>query len=124
MIQTINSTMKIQFRHTRVFTFLLTLLLLCGVANQAWAYKVTYHILTLPIDNDIYHMKDVFHGKRLEAVRVVVDKVTTLPELPDAYKSPLVTENSFKYYASSNVNKSANAENMYDYAGTKNNSYN
>ena len=123
MIQTINSTMKIQFRHTRVFTFLLTLLLLCGVANQAWAYKVTYHILTLPIDNDIYHMKDVFHGKRLEAVRVVVDKVTTLPELPDAYKSPLVTENSFKYYASSNVTKSANAENMYDYAGTKNKSY-
>ena len=52
MIQTINSTMKIQFRHPRVFTFLLTLLLLGGVANQAWAIKAYYHILTLPINTD------------------------------------------------------------------------
>ena len=121
MIQTINSTMKIQFRHTRVFTFLLTLLLLCGVASETWAYKVTYHILTLPIHQVEgenfrynYHLNSSFEGKRLEAVRVVVDKVTTLPELPDAYKSPLVTENSFKYYASNNVTKSGTAVAMYD----------
>ena len=46
--QKINSIMKIKFRHTRIFTFLLTLLLLGGAANEAWAVK--YHILTLPFD--------------------------------------------------------------------------
>lgn len=30
--------------------FLLTLLLLGGAVDEAWAYKVTYHVLTLPID--------------------------------------------------------------------------
>ena len=113
--------MKIQFRNPRVFTFLLTLLLLGGVANQAWAYKVTYHILTLPIENSIYHMNDVFSGKRLEAIRVVVNNVTTWGELPADYQSPLA--HNFKYYESSNVVKSANAENMYAYAGAKNKSY-
>ena len=113
MIQTINSTMKIQFRHTRVFTFLLTLLLLCGVANQAWAagYKVTYHILTLPIDNRIYHMSTTLDGKRLEAVRVVDNNATTV-NLPDAYKSPLAT--NFKYYESDNVTKEGPVR-MYDW---------
>ena len=111
MIQTINSTMKIQFRHTRVFTFLLTLLLLCGVANQAWAYKVTYHILTKPINNSIYHMSAALDGKRLEAVRVVDNNASTV-NLPDAYKSPLAT--NFKYYESDNVTKEGPVR-MYDW---------
>ena len=98
--------MKILFRHTRVFTFLLTLLLLGGVGNKAWAagYKVTYHILTLPINSAQYnyHLNSVFEGKRLEAVRVVDNNAITV-DLPAAYKSPLAT--NFKYYASSNVTK-------------------
>ena len=119
----INSIMKISFRHTRVFTFLLTLLLLGGVGNKAWAagYKVTYHILTLPINPSRYnyHLNSVFEGKRLEAVRVVDNNAITV-DLPAAYKSPLAT--NFKYYASSNVTKSATAENMYQYSA-KNKSF-
>ena len=108
--------MKIKFRNPRVFTFLLTLLLLGGVANQAWAYKVTYHILTLPINNSVYHMtgsEGVFEGKRIEAVRVVDNNATTV-NLPDAYKSPLAKE--FKYYASTDVT-SHDAVAMYNFSG-------
>lgn len=93
--------MKILFRHTRVFTFLLTLLLLGGVGNKALATDVTYHILTLPIDNSIYHMKDEISGKRLEAFKITVTGQSQL-ELPAAYKSPLAT--GFTYYAVSDVN--------------------
>ena len=115
--------MKIKFRQPRVFTFLLTLLLLCGVANQAWAYKVTYHILTLPIDNSIYHMDgsgNVINGKRLEAIRVVVNNATTVG-LPDEYKSPLAK--NFTYYLDNETNIEKNAAvAMYSYAGDKNKS--
>lgn len=110
-----DSTMKIKFRHNRVFTFLLTLLLLSGMASEAWAYKVTYHILTLPIDNSVYHMdgsENVINGKRLEAVRVVDNNATTV-NLPDAYKSPLAKE--FKYYASTDVT-SHDAVAMYNFS--------
>lgn len=111
--------MKIKFRNPRVFTFLLALLLLGGVANQAWAYKVTYHILTKPINNSIYHMRSDFDGKRLEAVRVVDANATSETKigLPEAFKSPLAE--NFKYYLSgSNVTKSDAAVQMYDYKGT------
>ena len=63
--------MKIRIRN---IALIFTLLLLGGIGNEAWAAKVTYHILTLPIDNSIYHMngsENVLNGKRLEAVRVV-----------------------------------------------------
>lgn len=103
--------MKILFRHTQVFTFLLTLLLLGGVGNKALATDVTYHILTLPIDNGIYHMKAEISGKRLEAVKVVVTGQTHL-ELPAHFKSPLATE--FKYYEASDVTKSGSAEKLFD----------
>ncbi len=64
------------------------------------AAKVTYHILTLPITSD-YHMKsDVVVGHRLEAVKVVVDKQSTV-ELPAHYKSPLAT--GFTYYAPADI---------------------
>ena len=110
--------MIIQFRHTRVFTFLLTLLLLCGGTNQAWAATVTYHILTLPIDSVgryNYHMKAIVHGWRLEAVKVVVNNQSTV-ELPAQYKSPLVTPGSFKYYKAEDVTKysSGTAQNLFD----------
>ena len=97
--------------------FALLLLLAGGVNNEVWgAYKVTYHILTLPINNSIYHMDGsdgIFAGKRLEAVRVIDNNATTV-QLPDDYKSPLAK--NFKYYASSNVTKSATAKAMYKFS--------
>ena len=97
------------------------LLFLGGMANEVWAYKVTYHILTLPIDNNIYHLNDDFSGKRLEAVRVVDNNATTV-DLPAPYKSPLAK--NFKYYdfEGGKVSKSANAVAMYNY-NAKNKSY-
>ena len=41
--------MKIQIRH---IALILTLLLLGGMVNEAWAAKVTYHVLTLPMNRD------------------------------------------------------------------------
>ena len=113
--------MKIQIRH---IALMLTLLLLGGMVNETWAagYKVTYHILTLPIDNNIYHLADDFSGKRLEAVRVV-DNSATIVDLPAAFKSPLVTPGSFKYYASTDVTKSATAVAMYAYSGNNKSYY-
>lgn len=109
--------MKRMIQH---IALILTLLLLGGMMNEAWAaYKVTYHILTKPIDKNIYHLADDFNGKRLEAVRVVDNNATTV-ELPAAFKSPLAT--NFRYYASSDVTKSATAVEMYSY-NAKNKSY-
>lgn len=103
--------MKILFRHTRVFTFLLTLLLLGGTASEAWATKVTYHILTLPINNTTYNMKSEINGKRLEAIRVIVDDATKVGDLPEHFKSPLAKE--FKYWTSSSFTKTT-GQNLYD----------
>ena len=96
--------MKILFRHTRVFTFLLTLLLLGSAASEAWATKVTYHILTLPIHQEAganfrydYHMVSGVNGYRLEAIKVVVDQSSV--QLPDQFKSPLVS--TYTYYPES-----------------------
>ena len=105
----------------RYITLVITLLLLGGIANEAWAYKVTYHILTKPIDNSIYHLDGsdgVFSGKRLEAVRIVDKNATgsTKVGLPAVYKSPLAK--NFRYYLSEKVNKSASAVAMYAYSGT------
>ena len=100
--------------HHRIFTFLLLLLLAGGTANEAWAATVTYHILTLPIDNDIYHMKEGVSGKRLEAVKVVVDNQSTV-ELPAHYKSPLIANNGFTYYTPSDLTgHGSSAESLYD----------
>ena len=79
------------------------LLIVGGGMNMMWAAKVTYHILTLPIDSTSrynYHMKPVVHGYRLEAVKVVVDNQTTV-ELPAHYKSPLAK--NFKYYIPTDI---------------------
>lgn len=108
--------------HHRIFTFLLTLLLLGGVVNEAWATDVTYHILTLPIDNDIYHMKAEISGKRLEAFKVTVKGKSQL-ELPAQYKSPLAT--GFTYYAVSdpNITKSGSAVKLFDATNNPNKAY-
>lgn len=80
--------LTIKRQHTRIYSLLLTLLLLGGMVNEAWAYKVTYHVLTLEIDADAAHMVDAVDGKRLEAVRAIVDNATSI-ELPAHFKSPL-----------------------------------
>ena len=85
-------------KRTKHIALVSILLLLCCMVNEAWAAKVTYHILTLPIDSTSrynYHMKAAIHGHRLEAFKIVVDNQTTV-ELPAHYKSPLAT--NFKYY--------------------------
>lgn len=81
-----------------------TLLLLGGVANEVWAAKVTYHVLTLEINSSDANMVDAVNGKRLEAIRVIVDNAATI-ELPDHFKSPLAE--NFKYWADDQVEKSA-----------------
>ena len=91
-------------------------LLLAGAQNSTWAATVTYHILTLPIDNDIYHMKTEVNGWRLEAVKVVVDNADKV-RLPSQYKSPLVSE--FKYYKASDITNAGKAATLYDNASIK-----
>ena len=109
-------------QHIRIFAFFMFLLVTGSAINQAWAYKVTYHILTLPIDNSVYHMDgsgNVINGKRLEAVRVVDNNATTV-NLPDAYKSPLAK--GFKYYASTDVT-SHDAVAMYNFSNKNKSHY-
>ena len=81
---------------------LLFVLLLSGMTTEAWAYKVRYHILTLPMNSaaDNSNTLAAVDGKRMEAVRVIVEN-TTQVGLPPHFKSPLAT--NFKYYASDNV---------------------
>ena len=102
----INSKMKKQIQH---ISLVLMLLLLGGAMNEAWAYKVTYHILTLPINSSTAGMVGDVNGKRLEAIRVIVDNAATI-ELPAHFKSPLAE--NFEYYAANQVEKSA-ATNLY-----------
>lgn len=104
--------------HIRLFALLL--LLLTAAPHQSLATDVTYHILTLPIDKSIYHMKDEISGKRLEAFKVTVKGKSQL-ELPAQYKSPLAT--GFMYYATGDVTKSANAEKLFDATDNKNKGY-
>ena len=81
---------------------MMVVLLVGGAMTEAWATKVTYHILTLPIDPTRYdyHMRPVLTGKRLEALLVVVDNQSEV-ELPAHYKSPLAT--GFTYYNTADV---------------------
>jgi len=92
-------------------------LLMTGAQNKVWATDVTYHILTLPIDNSIYHMKAEISGKRLEAFKVTIKNQSQL-ELPPQYKSPLAT--GFTYYATGDVTKSGSAVNLFDATNNQN----
>jgi len=95
-------------------------LLLAGAQNKIWATDVTYHILTLPIDNSIYHMTSTVNDKRLEAFKVTVKGQSKL-ELPAQYKSPLAT--GFTYYATGDVTKSASAVKLFDATNNQNKAY-
>lgn len=109
--------MKMRIRH---IVLILTLLLLGGVGNEALAAKVTYHILTLEINSSTANMVDAVNGKRLEAIRVIVDNAATI-ELPAHFKSPLAE--NFKYWADDQVEKSA-ATQLYANNATKGIIYN
>ena len=93
---------------SRIATLLTALLLL--VASSTQAYKVTYHVLTLPINASSADMVSAVDGKRLEAVRAIVDNATEI-RLPDHFKSPLAK--NFKYWTASQVEASA-ATNLYE----------
>ena len=81
-----------------------TLLLLGGMVTQAWAYKVTYHILTLPMTVDRPgNTKSEYYTWRMEALRVIVTDQTTLQALPDHFQSPFAK--NFQYYADGSVTK-------------------
>ena len=103
---------------TRLYIIrLFTLLLLFSAAvNQAWAAKVTYHVLTLPLNHTKNHNQDTYDGKRLEALKITVTNATKV-ELPAQYRSPLV--GTFTYYTSTSFSPSVNAEKIYEYNNTK-----
>lgn len=78
--------------------------MLGGAANEVQAYKVTYHILTLPMDHTKGNTLAAVDGKRVEAVRTIVDDGNTV-ELPSNFKSPLAK--NFTYYASTAITSDA-----------------
>ena len=107
-------------RNIRLHTirlFALLLILVSGaIVNDAWAAKVIYHVLTLPLDHTKNHNIDTYDGKRLEAIRIIVDNGSQV-ELPALYRSPLAM--NFKYWAEKDVDKSTNTEQLYQNNGTK-----
>lgn len=79
----------------RIFALLL-LLMVGGTANEAWAKKVTYHILTLPFDVRKYDDSENFRTNiRVEALQCTSEEATV--GLPDQFKSPLAK--NFRYWA-------------------------
>ena len=100
---------------TRNIALVLLMLLLGGMANEAWAYKVTYHILTLPMNSATGNTLAAVDGYRVEAVKTIVDDATTV-QLPDHFKSPLAK--NFTYYSSDFISSSA-ARTIYQNNNTK-----
>ncbi len=106
---------KTRLHIIRIFALLL-LLMVVGTANEAWAVKVTYHILTLPFDvknkdNSTYKWTDV----RVEALLCTSTEANI--GLPEEFKSPLAQ--NFKYYRGvtcSHINTK-----LYDHDGNNNN---
>lgn len=99
----------------RNIALIFTLLLLGGMVNEAWAYKVTYHILTLPMNSETGNTKAAVDGFRVEAVKAIVDDATII-QLPDHFKSPLAK--NFTYYSSAFIS-SSDATTIYEHNGTK-----
>ena len=117
----------------------MTLLLLCGMTNEAWAVRVTYHVLTMPFTT---HDKDNSDPNkhntnpttvpsrvniRVEAFYVVVDDESPTVGLPEQYMSPLA--HKFRYYAGTTtgetgkVSVSASRVQIYEYNTTTYNTY-
>ena len=88
------------------------LLLAGGIANEAWAYKVTYYILTLPLDDSkgTANTKSTYDGWRMEAIRVVINDASNI-ELPAHFKSPLAK--NFTFYPKDVIKKDGTAHDIY-----------
>ena len=80
--------------HIRILTLLL-LLLIGGMGNEAWAKKITYHILTKPFDVRSYNNQGFYKQYiRVEALQCTSEESTV--GLPDQFKSPLAK--GFRYW--------------------------
>ncbi len=109
--------LTIKRRHTRIYPLLLTLLLLGGMVNEAWAATVTYHILTLPISTTggAGKLHDWnFNSTRYTAVNyryeaLVCTSTSTTVGLPEVFKSPLLKDAAYKYYSASKITKTSQA---------------
>ena len=98
----------------RLYRWILLMLTLLagGVANEAWAVEVTYHVITLPFgDNTGYYDEDNFVNVkyRIEAIKMTVTQdVTAEIKIPTDLKSPLMKDEAYSYYymGNSGVTKS------------------
>ena len=89
----LNRMHKTRLQIIRIFALLL---LFSSTANEAWAAKVRYHILTLPFSVRNYNNSGNFRTDiRVEALLVINDAEAV--GLPEQYKSPLAK--NFKYWA-------------------------
>ena len=97
-----------------IFRIIFLLLLTLGVTNEAWAaYKVTYHILTLPMTSTRPGNTDpTYYGWRTEAIKVEVASASTI-QLEAHFKSPLAK--NFTYYPESVIKKDGTAQQIYQY---------
>lgn len=84
-------------RMKRNITIFFTLLLLGGMMNDAWAKKVTYHILTKPFTVKTWNGDGDFRTNvRVEALQCTSEETTV--GLPAQFVSPLAT--GFRYWGS------------------------
>ncbi len=90
----LNRMHKTRLQIIRIFALLL---LFSSTANEAWAKKVTYHILTLPFDVMRSDGSAIFrHNVRVEALQCTSEVETV--GLPPQFVSPLAT--GFRYWGS------------------------
>lgn len=110
-----NAMNKTSRLHIRILALLL-LLLLGGMSNEAWAAKVTYHILTKPFDvRNHNNSGDYKTNIRVEALQCTSEEAFV--GLPDQFKSPLAT--NFQYWGTVDES-SLSYDSLYDYAHNSN----
>lgn len=108
----LNTMHKTRLHIIRIFTLLL-MLVAGGTANEAWAKKVTYHILTLPFDvRNHNNSGDYKTNIRVEALQCTSEEATV--GLPDQFVSPLAK--NFRYWKTA----SSTYAHLYHYAGNSN----
>ncbi len=90
----LTSIHKTRLHILRIFALLLVLMV-GGTANEAWAKKITYHILTLPFDVKNADGTAKWTNIRVEALQCTSEEATV--GLPAQFKSPLAT--GFRYWA-------------------------
>lgn len=98
---------NIRLHIIRLFVLLL-MLISGGMGNEAWAKKVTYHILTKPFNVGNYNNTNPTwkNNIRVEALQCVSEEATV--GLPEQFKSPLAK--NFRYWATA----TSTYANLYD----------